>query len=37
MTLRFLENQTVEVDTNSDGIVDDTVSCQAVTDSDFCI
>ena len=36
VTLRFLENQTVEVDINSDGIVDDTVSCQAVTDSDFC-
>lgn len=37
VTLRFLDNQTVEVDINSDGVVDDTVSCQAVMDSDFCM
>lgn len=37
VTLRFKDNQTVEVDTNGDGIVDDTVSCQAVVDSEFCM
>lgn len=37
VTLRFKDNQTVEVDADGDGIVDDTVSCQAVMDSDFCM
>ena len=37
VTIRFLENQTVEVDTNGDGVADDTVSCQAVMDTDFCM
>lgn len=37
VTLRFRNNQTVEVDTNGDGIVDETVSCQTVTASDFCM
>lgn len=37
LTLWFKDNLTVEVDTNNDGIVDDTVSCQAVMDPDFCM
>ena len=37
VTLRFLENQTVEVDIDGDGVADDTVNCQAVMDSDFCM
>ncbi len=37
VTLRFRENQTIDVDTNGDGIVDETVSCQTVTASDFCM
>lgn len=37
VTLRFLENMTVEVDADSDGVVDETISCQIVLDSDFCM
>lgn len=37
VTLRFRENQTVELDTNGDGMVDETVSCQTVSNSDYCM
>lgn len=37
VTLRFLDNRMVEVDIDSDGIIDDTVSCQPLVDSGFCM
>ena len=37
VTLRFLENQTVEVDVGSDGFVDESVNCQVVMKPDFCM
>jgi len=36
-TLRFSENQVVEIDTDDDMVMDDTVICQPVTDPDFCL
>ena len=37
VTLRFLENQTAEVDVGSDGFVDESVNCQVVMKPDFCM
>ena len=37
VTLRFLENQTAEVDVGSDGFVDETMNCQVVMNSDVCM
>lgn len=35
-TLRFNDYQVVEIDADNDEVIDDTVSCQPVTDPDFC-
>ena len=37
VTLRFLDNQTTEVDVGSDGFVDETANCQVVMNSDVCM